>query len=82
MIDQPATRAELAAAFEAVGAAYAALPPVAQDALDPAHDPLEAEIDAAMQAGDRPRARDAIRRWKRFWLSAIEEARPWRSPCR
>lgn len=76
-IAQPATRAELADAVEAVNAAFAALPAEGQDAVDTAAtDPLEAEVDAAIQAGDRPRARAAIRAWRQHWLAEIEGARP------
>jgi hypothetical protein len=67
-------RAELAAAVRAVNAAFNRLPAHLQDRLDVTVDPLEAEVDAAVQAGDRDRALETIAAWRDSWLRRCEEA--------
>lgn len=70
----PTIRAELAAAVRAVNVAFYRLPTEAQDRIDATTDPVEAEVDAAVLADDRPRAMRAIAAWKRHWLATFEEA--------
>lgn len=70
----PTIRAELANAVRAVNAAFSRLPETVQDFLDVAFDPLEAEVDAALQADDRERALRAIGAWKRHWIATFDEA--------
>jgi hypothetical protein len=67
-------RAELAAAVRKVNAEFHRLPAEAQDRLDVRTDPVEAEVNAAMLAGDRDRAMAAIRCWREHWLDRIERA--------
>jgi len=70
----PGVRAELAAAVRAVNAAFDRLPVDAQQKVAVAVDGLEAEIDAAILAGDRERAEAAIRAWREHWLETFREA--------
>lgn len=74
--NQPSVRSELAAAVRKVNAAFARLPAEAQGQVDVAVDPVEAEVDAAILAGDRDRAIAAIRAWCGYWLDRIERAQP------
>ena len=69
----PTIRAELATAIRAVNAAFDHLPKSAQDAIEIGFDGLEAEVDAAIVADDRPRALRAITAWRRHWLATFEE---------
>jgi hypothetical protein len=70
----PSIRAELAAAVRAVNAAFHRLPADVQDHLDVRTDPVEAEVDKAILAGDRECALAAIRAWREHWLAEFEEA--------
>jgi hypothetical protein len=72
----PGVRAELAAAVRAVNARFARLPAEVQTRVDvAATDSLEAEVDAAILAGDRERAERAIAAWRDHWLATFEAAR-------
>jgi len=68
----PTIRTELAAAVRAVNAAYNRLSENARTQIDPRTDPVEIEVDAAVLAGDRDRAMDAIRAWRGYWIDRIE----------
>lgn len=70
----PTIRAELAAAYRAISAAYDRLPVDVQNSIEIGYDALEAEVDAATLAEDRERAMRAISAWKRHWLATFEEA--------
>lgn len=70
----PTIRAELAAAIRRVNAAFNRLSDEAQRQIDPTVDACEAEVDAAILAGDRERALAAIRAWRGNWLDRIERA--------
>lgn len=74
MTTTPTIRAELAAAIRTVNAAYNRLSTSAQDAIEIRYDGLEAEIDRAIHADDRPRAERAIRAWRGHWVSEFERA--------
>jgi hypothetical protein len=66
-------RAELAEANRTVNAAYEQLPRALRERLDiGAADHREAEIDAAIGAGDPERARATIGAWRRHWLAEFE----------
>jgi hypothetical protein len=67
----PVVRAELAAAIGVVNDAFNRLPSKAQDELKIVSGPLDAEIDAAIAAGDHDRARSAIAAWRGYWLDEI-----------
>jgi hypothetical protein len=67
-------RTELAAAIRAVNAGFNRLPATTQDTIDLRYDGLEAEIDRAILADDRPRAERAIRAWRSHWLYEFERA--------
>lgn len=71
----PSVREELAVAVRRVNAEYARLPAPTQESIEIAYDGLEAEVDAAVAAGDRERAEAAIRAWKQHWLAEFEVAR-------
>jgi hypothetical protein len=66
-------RAELAAAYRSISAAYNRLPIEVQDRIEIGYDGLEAEVDASIIAGDRDRALAAIRAWRGYWLDRFEE---------
>ncbi|HET6999350.1 MAG TPA: hypothetical protein VFI03_12265 [Solirubrobacterales bacterium] len=70
----PGINTELAAAVRAINAAYNRLSPAAQGRVEIAYDAMEAEVDAAILAGDRTRALAAIRAWRGHWLSEFERA--------
>ena len=74
MTGPPTIRAEHAAAIRAVNARFAALPAEVQASIRIGHDSLEDEVNAAIVAGDRPRAEAAIRAWKQHWLAEFERA--------
>lgn len=60
-----------------VAAALGSLPAEARDRLAEAPDiaELQAEVRAAVEAGDRKRADLAIAGWRRGWRAKLEEAR-------
>lgn len=64
-------RAELAAAVRAVNAEFARLDDSARPRVEIVPD---ADVDAAILAGDRDRAFTAIGDWRRQQLAAIREA--------
>lgn len=70
----PGVGAELAAAVRRVNAAFSRLPTSTQDSIEIRYDGLDREIDAAILAGDRERARRAIRAWRGHWLATFERA--------
>ncbi len=70
----PTVRAELAAAYRAVNAAYARLPELVAERVEIAYDGLDAEIDTAILADDRDRALAAVAAWRRHWLATLGDA--------
>lgn len=65
-------RAQHDAALHEINAAFSRLPQSAQDGIEIARDPLEAEVDAAILADDREGAEAAIRAWRGYWLDRFE----------
>lgn len=74
IVNAPTIRCELAAAVRAINVAYNDLPASVQAGIDVYMDGIEAEIDAAVKAGDRDRALSAIRAWQSYWLDRFERA--------
>lgn len=70
----PGIRAQLAAAVRRVNAEFNRLPTSVQNRIEISWHGVDAEVDAAILAGDRPRAEAAIAAWKRHWLATFEEA--------
>jgi hypothetical protein len=67
-------RCELAAAVRAVNAAYGRLPRSIQDGVEIQYDRFEADVDAAIFAGDRDGAARAITAWREHWIGEFEKA--------
>lgn len=71
----PGVNAALANAVRVVNARFARLPKDTQDRIDiGGWDALEADIDAAILAGDRDHALAAIEAWRQHWVATFEEA--------
>lgn len=70
----PSVRSELAAAVRKVNAEFARLPGDARSQIDPTVDACEAEVNAAILAGDRDRALRAVAAWRDHWLDRIARA--------
>jgi hypothetical protein len=68
------TTADLAAAVRAVNAGFDRLSAEVQAGIAIAYDGLDRELDAAYVAGDRARAKAAIRAWRQHWLAEFEKA--------
>jgi hypothetical protein len=65
-------RTELAAALRAVAAAYRQLP--VEKRPDVSWAATDDVLEAALTAGNREQALEAIREWRTHWFSLFEEA--------